>query len=283
MPHVQTASSDYALGDSLLERQRLREQAHRLRTLTQRFLSDAGIEQGMRILELGSGTGEVTSLLAELVGKHGRIVGLERSPVMLAQARARIADTKLENAEFIECSLDTPPPLESDQQFDAVVGRLILTHLADPAATLRLAVRFLRSGGLVAFQEADFTLCDHLRLISHDRLPLVTQICEWIDEATSQSTMNRYMGLDLYRTFRLAGLPSPTIHFHTEVYGGLSAERVRATITIMRSLLPKLEQLGVSAEMVDIETLGARLAAETRDADVVQARASIASAWAIKP
>jgi len=277
------ASSDYALGDSLPERQRLQEQAMRLCTLTRRFLEDAGIAEGMRVLEFGSGTAAVTTILADLVGKSGSIVGLERSSAMLDQARAQIADARLQNVEFIECTLGEEMPLASDREFDAIVGRLILTHLAEPAATLKLAIQHLRPGGIVAFQEADFTLCDQLRLMSRDRLPLVNKVCEWIDAATERATMNRHMGLDLYRTFRLAGLPPPRIHFHTEVYGGLSEERVSATVTILRNLLPRLERMGVSAEAVDIETLGVRLTAETIDADAVQARASIASAWSIKP
>ena len=141
----------------------------------------------------------------------------------------------------------------------------------------------LRPGAVVAFQELDFTLCDHLRQVSRHELPLVNQVCEWIDRATEQATMHRHMGLDLYRTFRLAGLPSPTIHVHTEVYGGLSQDRVDATVTIVRNLLPGLEQLGVTAECVDIDTLGARLTAETTRADAVQARGSIVSAWTRKP
>ena len=277
------SASQYAFGDSLAERHRLREQAKRLRLVTERFLDDAGIEPGMSVLELGSGTGEVTILLAERLGLNGRLVGLERSSAMLADARTRLAEARSANATLVQCTLDCTLPLAPRRHFDALVGRLVLTHLASPAATLERAVQFLKPGAIVAFQELDFTLCDHLRRVSQGRLPLVNQVCEWIDRATEQATMHRHMGLDLYRTFRLAGLPPPTIHVHTEVYGGLSQDRVNATVTIVRNLLPRLEQLGVSAERVDIDTLGARLTAETTDADAVQARGSIVSAWVRKP
>ncbi len=275
-------SGDYVFDDSFSERQRLKRQADRLRTVTQRFLADAGISPGMTVLELGSGTGEVTALLAEMVGSVGSVVGLERSQVMAAYSRARFAASGIENVELIECSLNEVLPLASTRQFDAVVGRLILAHVVDPVATLRRAIQHLKREGLIAFQEPDCTLSDHLRSLNRDRLKLVNQVCEWIDLAASQTSMHRHMGLDLYQTFKKAGLPAPQIHLHTEVYGGLYEDRVRDTVTIVRNLLPRLEQLGVRAETVEIETLEARLRAETEDSDAVQARVSIASAWTTK-
>ena len=282
MSGTEGGSGDYVFDDSVSERQRLKRQADRLRTLTQRFLADAGIASGMTVLELGSGTGEVTALLAEMVGSGGRVVGLERSPVMLADARDRFASEGVESVEFIECSLNEVLPLPSVRQFDAIVGRLILAHVVDPVATLRRAAQHLRPGGLIAFQEPDFTLSDHLRSVNRDRLGLVNQVCEWIDTAASQTSMHRYMGRDLYQTFKKVGLPAPKVQFTTEVYGGLSEDRVRDTVTIVRNLLPRLGQLGVRAEAIQIDTLEARLRAETEDSDAVQARVSIASAWALK-
>ena len=274
----------YALGDSLPERQRLLTQAERLRLLTRRFLKDAGLASGMRVLELGCGPGDVTALLAELVGPEGEVVALEGSPAMLAEARDRAAILGLNQVSFRECALDTAMalPIARDPPLDAVVGRLILTHLPDPATILQRTLVHLRPGGVVAFQEADFTLSDHLRDLQRDRLPLVHQVCEWIDRASRDTSVNRYMGRDLHNVFLRAGLPAPTVTFHTEVYGGLSEDRVKNTVMILRNLLPRLLELGVRPEQIGLYTLEERLCAETAAPDLVQARASIASAWAVK-
>ena len=67
----------YALGRSDDEYARLTEQANFLRPLTERFFRRAGITSGMKVLDVGSGVGDVAFLLAELVGRDGKIVGVD--------------------------------------------------------------------------------------------------------------------------------------------------------------------------------------------------------------
>lgn len=282
MSNAPNSQDQYTLGDSAAERQRLAQQSRRLETLTRRFLCDAGLRPGMRVLELGTGMGDVTCLLAEHVGSAGRVVSLERSAVMLDAARQAIAQRGIANVQFIQCDLNHLQ-LEPSRSFDAVVGRLILTHLADPSATLSHAVERLVPGGVVAFQEADFTLSEHLLRLSKDRLPLTYQVCQWIDIARNATAMKPRMGLMLHSVFVQAGLPAPTVHFHTEVYAGCRADRIHNTVNILRDLAPRLETLGVSGDAIGLETLEDRLTVEAMAADAVQALASIASAWAVKP
>jgi ubiquinone/menaquinone biosynthesis C-methylase UbiE len=273
--------SKYGLGYSQEEQDRLRAQSTRLRSLSQGFLRDAGVRPGMRVLELGSGLGDLTGLIAEIIGPTGEIVSLDRSPVMLAQALKSLSEDGITCARFIECDLNDFC-LDFDRAFDAVVGRLILTHLDDPVGTLRLILRHVRTGGLVAFQEADSTLCEHLLRLNRDKLPLTYEVCEWIKRARNGASSDPEMGLHLYRVFTLAGLPAPTIFFHTEVYGGACAARIQSTVAMVRNLLPCLENLGINAEAIGVSTLEDRLTSELTAADAVQARVSIASAWAIK-
>ena len=272
---------DYALGDLPSELERLRLQSGRLETMTRRFLGDAGIARGMRVLELGCGLGDLTKLVAEIIGPRGEIVTVDRSSIMLANARQSLQSAKLASLQFIECDLASQIP-EFDRPFDALIGRLILTHLDNPSEILRRALRHVRPQGLIAFQEADCTLSDYLMSLHREKLPLTHHVCEWIKLARGTSSLSPDMGLRLYHVFKQAGLPAPTIYFHTEVYGGACATRIRNTITIVQNLLPRLERLGISAGDIGIETLEERLTAELTSADVVQAFASIASASAVK-
>src|SRR5437868_6411652 len=68
---------------------------------TRRLLEDAGIGAGMRVLELGSGAGEVTLTAAGLVGPTGSVVGIEANPNLVESVRERARQARLTNVRFI--------------------------------------------------------------------------------------------------------------------------------------------------------------------------------------
>ena len=65
------STQTYVLGSSSEETQRLQKQAQMYLPITQRFLQEAGITAGMKVLEVGSGAGDISLLVAELVGQGG--------------------------------------------------------------------------------------------------------------------------------------------------------------------------------------------------------------------
>lgn len=106
----------------------------------------------MRVLDLGSGLGHVSRIVAELVGPHGEVVGIDRDPAMVAAAEARTEHAGTSNVCFQEADVTTwlaPLP------FDAVVGRLILFHVVDPGAVVRHHVENLRAGGVLLALDYD--------------------------------------------------------------------------------------------------------------------------------
>ncbi|HXY84755.1 MAG TPA: methyltransferase domain-containing protein, partial [Gaiellaceae bacterium] len=82
----------YALGHSEHELRRLSVQAKLVDPITRRFLVEAGIGPGMRVLDIGSGVGDVAFLVAGLVGEEGEVVGTDRSAEALTVARERAVD-----------------------------------------------------------------------------------------------------------------------------------------------------------------------------------------------
>src|SRR5262249_61786315 len=78
--------AEYALGHTEQELQRLMAQARRYEPFTMQLLREAGIESGMRVFDVGSGSGDVSFLLARLVGPSGQVVGIDRSAVAVATA-----------------------------------------------------------------------------------------------------------------------------------------------------------------------------------------------------
>jgi len=68
----------YVLGDTGAEHARLVRQAAIFNPFTERLFRDAGIGPGQRVLDIGSGVGDIAMLVARLVGPTGEVVGVER-------------------------------------------------------------------------------------------------------------------------------------------------------------------------------------------------------------
>ena len=90
-----------------------------------------------------------------------------------------------------------------DEDFDAVVGRWILMHLPDPVAVLHRLLRRLQPGGIVAFQENDFTYPP----TAFPPAPLHQRVVRWTTPPPGSGGPDQQMGSKLYRTYLDAGLP----------------------------------------------------------------------------
>jgi ubiquinone/menaquinone biosynthesis C-methylase UbiE len=134
----------YILGHSRTEIQRLMLQATMLRPITERMLRSAGIGRGMRVLDLGCGTGDVSMLGAELVGTSGSVVGIDRSAQVIAVAKERARAAEFGQVIFKQAAADE---FSDPELFDGVIGRYVLIHQPDPASFIRAAARLVRPGG----------------------------------------------------------------------------------------------------------------------------------------
>src|SRR6266699_385331 len=88
---------DYFNADRAAEDERLLAQGRLFDPLTRRLLETVGLAPGMRVLDLGSGAGNVARLAAELVGPDGAVVGVEKDPEAVELARRH---TDAPNIEF---------------------------------------------------------------------------------------------------------------------------------------------------------------------------------------
>ena len=268
-------TSQYALGSSDEEHERLIRQAARLAPLTERFFRQAGIGPGQRILDLGSGVGDVAMLAARLVGPSGEVVGLERDTRSIARARARVAEAGLHNVSFTRSDVNQ---IASDKLFDAAIGRFILMFLPDPVAVLRSLSQVVRPGGVLAFLENSWG--PFLLLSAH--LPLWSAGASLIHETFRRSGANMEMGIALYRAFQEAGLPAPTMHM--EMLLGSDPDFTRWISDLLCSLRPQIQQLGLSLEKLgDLDTLQGRLQAEVAASNTVVSWPAYVGVWSRKP
>lgn len=201
----------YVLGHSDRELDRLKAQARLIDPITQRFLREAGIVPGMRVLDVSSGAGDVTFLVADMVGDRGEVVGVDRVPAALEAARARATARSLWNVVFFE---GDPAQISFGRPFAAIVGRYVLQFQQDPVAMLRKLAGHIEPGGLAFFHEIDWG-----GVGSYPPVPTFDRCCRWcVDTLRLHGTETR-MGIKLHSTFVAAGLPPPAMRLETLIGG----------------------------------------------------------------
>ena len=94
------STPEYVLGSDDAEIARLQTQAAIIAEPTALLLQRGGIRPGMRVLDLGSGPGDVAFQVAEMVGRDGYVVGVEKDPAQIAVAEARRERLGLTNVEI---------------------------------------------------------------------------------------------------------------------------------------------------------------------------------------
>ncbi len=265
------AQCGYVLGYSDAERDRLIRQAGVLAPVTERPFSEAGITEGQRVLDLGCGAGDVSIILARLVGDAGEVIGIEQNPSMIALARKRSAASGLLNVTFLERDAQA---MAFERRFDAVVGRLVLNHVRDSAAVLRSVASAVRPGGAVVIQEGAWGPT----LAIAARLPLWSQLLSIICQTLVRSGHNPDRGLDLNRLFEEAGLSGPTMSLDIPLAGDDSIAELQ--LDLFRTLRPAaLDHSVPLAGLGDLNTLARRIHAERTDAHAVVGFLAIVSAW----
>src|SRR5260370_41995804 len=90
----------YPFRSSEAERQRLIAQDGLVAPSTRRLFEQAGIASGMRVLDIGSGPGDVAFLAARVVGPTGEAVGCQPDPAPAALAQQRGRAARLTNGRF---------------------------------------------------------------------------------------------------------------------------------------------------------------------------------------
>jgi ubiquinone/menaquinone biosynthesis C-methylase UbiE len=268
-----TYGSTYVLGHADVEVQRLLLQGRLYNDYTEHALRLAGLRPGMRVLDIGCGPGDVSFVAAGLVGATGTVLGVDAAPQMIELARTRAAEKGLSTVHFMHTSIDA---ITLDEPVDAVIGRLILMHLPDPAATLRQLASYVRPGGVVAFSENDITETRSL-----PGLPLFEQVTTGIVRAFEAMGLSPRFGTTLHTIFADAGLGTPRLTQGTPIGTAAETDILAYAAEVWRLVSPIGEQGGFAIdELTDIDEFVPRFREEALAANALITMPPMITAWA---
>ncbi|MER5438472.1 methyltransferase domain-containing protein [Streptomyces sp. NPDC002790] len=253
------------------EAQRLQVQAQLFSAHTEYLLRRAGIEPGMRVLDVGCGPGDVSLMTARLVGPEGSVLGVDIDAELVALAEERAVRAGVRNLAFQQGDVGS---LTLPGGFDAVVGRFLLTHLSQPAKVLRSVVRQVRPGGLVTFLEGAYS-----RARTVPSTPLMERGVDWMARTLVAAGGDPDFGESLATCFLDAGLRAPGMAACTAVETDPNVAAAYTAASV-RSMLPAAVAFGVTTEeAVGIDTYEERLREEAVAARATFFLPQVIGAW----
>jgi SAM-dependent methyltransferase len=269
------SDSGYQFGTGIGDEElaRLEAQGAAIAPATRMIFAEAGIQRGMRVLDLGCGAGDVTFVAAGLVGPGGSVVGVDSSAEALARARLRAGQRGLAQVQFVEGDIHDPAP---GGPFDAIVERLALWLVPDPAAVLRRQATVLRPGGLVVPIEYDLSTIRSL-----PETPEITQVKSWLVEAFARAGLVM-LGPRLWAVVQEAGLRPLGMVGVQPHFGSGDEVGLAYLVESMRAAEPVIVGTGVAtAGEIGMETFEQRMRDEWgKNPHAVAAASMLLSAWA---
>ena len=114
------------------------------RQLAPQYLAFAGVKDGDKVLDVGTGTGSVASTIAATFASS-QVMGIDPSAAFIAAARHNAKSDR----ERFEVG-DAQALASADGSFDQVMSLLVLNFVPDPGKAIAEMRRVTRSGGVVS-------------------------------------------------------------------------------------------------------------------------------------
>jgi ubiquinone/menaquinone biosynthesis C-methylase UbiE len=147
-------SSHYVHGTSPDEQRRL---SRLNQLLNDSSLAALELEAGDRVLDVGSGLGQLSRRMAQVVGPRGRVVGIEQNRDQIAEAeRQATLQGEAGRVEFRQGDAQRLPLADGEWgSFDVAHARFVLEHVPDPERVVAGMLRAVRPGGRLVLEDDD--------------------------------------------------------------------------------------------------------------------------------
>lgn len=178
---------DFKGGDSMSLRERFFNQ----------LLNESELRAGLRVLDVGCGSGDISFLIDDFFQHEVEIVGIDLSPQMIDIANGRKEEGQ--NIDFIQADLTDFN--EDIGQFDLIVGRRVLMYLPQPEETLCQLTIYLKDGGKMIFEESDAMASS----LNGDGFSLHNDMAELIWKTVQAESGHIHIGSQMYQLFKEVG------------------------------------------------------------------------------
>lgn len=174
------ALDSYILLNAEAEEERLALQHSLIEEETRAHLQSSGLAPGMRVLELGCGTGELTFLIASIIGPNGVIIAIDVDQSQLDILKHRADEQKFTNITTVLINLNEMPPNFITEKVDAVCSRLIFMHLRVPRAVITASASMLKENGIFTSHESIFNTAYSVpnNMVMKEIIDLITMVGE---------------------------------------------------------------------------------------------------------
>lgn len=239
---------------------------------TEELLRTAEISEGMRVAEIGCGTGLTALWTGERVGHRGAVIAVDASGEQLRIAERNAAAAGVRNISFRQAdAYHTGLPRES---FDLVFSRFLMCHLREPPRALAEMRSLLRPGGILVCEDHDdggiFT---EPPTHAYKRL---TEISQAVNQARGFDSL---IGLKLPRLVMHEGFSTPRVRVNQIAL--LQGRPKRFWEITLREAAPAI--LAVKASTADeLESICTEMQAIASDNSILLMLARVTQVWARK-
>jgi SAM-dependent methyltransferase len=237
---------------------------------SRQLLGKAGLCKGLRVADIGCGTGLISLWIATQVGAEGRVVGVDMSCEQLKVAQANAAAAGLTNVSFQEGSAyetNLPPG-----QFDMIYSRFLMCHISQPAKSLREMRALLKPDGILVCEDHDDG-----GIFSEPPTRAYRRLVEISDAVNRARGLDSYIGLKLPRLIREAGFGKPEVV--VKQIAELRGPRKLFWEITLREAAPAILASGVATKE-ELDTVCSEIRAVAEDETALVMLARVPQVWA---
>ncbi len=229
-------SNSYVIGVGKDDEERLALLNELFGDTSRNLLLKAGLKPGIRVLEIGCGTGNMTHWIARKIGENGHVTAVDNSGDQIKIAKTNCSDVN--NISFIESSLFD---LKDLAKFDVIYSRFLIMHLTTPFEAIQFLMQFLKPNGVIVCEEAtnSVTAC-------YPQSPVFQKNRELLMELLKKKGLDFDIGEKLYSYFQQLNLKDISINFVQPIYATKRQKRMMRLL--MNQLKSQYIQVGLATE-----------------------------------